>query len=172
MFHKILVAMDCSETGKYVFDEALSLAKAFKAHLMLLHVLTIEEEGILYTPVMLSSQAGYPMVANSQMQKLYQERRETLIAQGIELLRTRTDEATAAGVTTEFTQILGNPSRTICDFAYNWGADLIVVGRRGLSGFNEFLLGSVSNYVLHHAKCSVLTVQHSVEPASSTATAM
>ncbi len=39
------------------------------------------------------------------------------------------------------------------------GADLIVVGRRGRSGLSELILGSASNYVLHHAPCSVLTLQ-------------
>lgn len=44
MFNKILVAFDSSTIGKYVFDEALSLAKASGASLMLLHVLSIEEK--------------------------------------------------------------------------------------------------------------------------------
>ena len=36
---------------------------------------------------------------------------------------------------------------------------LIMVGNRGRSGRTEFLLGSVSNYVMHHATSSVLIVQ-------------
>jgi nucleotide-binding universal stress UspA family protein len=44
MFHKILVAMDSSEIGKHVFDEAVSLAKALSSSLMLLHVLAPGEE--------------------------------------------------------------------------------------------------------------------------------
>lgn len=40
--------------------------------------------------------------------------------------------------------------------ARNWQADVIVIDRRGIS---ELLMGSVSNYVLHHAQCSVFTVQ-------------
>ncbi|WP_442949349.1 universal stress protein [Nostoc sp.] len=41
----------------------------------------------------------------------------------------------------------------------SWGADLIVLGRRGLKGFAELLAGSVSNHVVHHSPCSVLVVQ-------------
>ena len=96
--------------------------------------------------------------------EIYQEQWETFEEQGLELLRSRTDEATAAGVSTEFTQNSGNPGRTICDLARNWGSDLIVIGRRGHSGLSELILGSVSNYVLHHAPCSVLTVQGQVNP--------
>jgi nucleotide-binding universal stress UspA family protein len=36
------------------------------------------------------------------------------------------------------------------------GADLIVVGNRGMGGVARFLLGSVPNRVAHHAPCAVL----------------
>ncbi|MEA5469202.1 universal stress protein [Spirulina sp. 06S082] len=41
----------------------------------------------------------------------------------------------------------------------SWQADLIAIGRCGHSGLTELFLGSVSNYVLYHAFCSVLIVQ-------------
>lgn len=44
MFHKILVALDRSAVGQQVFDEALALAKATGASLILLNILTPEEE--------------------------------------------------------------------------------------------------------------------------------
>jgi nucleotide-binding universal stress UspA family protein len=44
--------------------------------------------------------------------------------------------------------------------AKSWQADLIVLGRRGLKGISEIFLGSVSNYIVHQALCSVLIVQH------------
>ncbi|NEO65320.1 MAG: universal stress protein, partial [Moorea sp. SIO4G2] len=42
---------------------------------------------------------------------------------------------------------------------------LIVLGRRGLGGLKEMVLGSVSNYVVHHAPCSVLVVQGVATPS-------
>jgi nucleotide-binding universal stress UspA family protein len=62
------------------------------------------------------------------------------------------------GIKTEFTQIPGNPGQTIKKIAQNWDADLIVMGSRGRTGLSELVLGSVSNYVMHHAPCSVLIV--------------
>ena len=58
MFHKILVAIDTSEIGKQVFDTAMTLAKATGASLMLLHVLSSEEEGSPYLPIIFSGM-GY-----------------------------------------------------------------------------------------------------------------
>lgn len=174
MFHKILVAMDTSAIGKSVFDEALALAKATGCNLMLLHVLSLEEKGspnMLVFPTL-----GYYPGLSSRTLEIYHEQWQKLEEYGLELLRSRTDEATAAGVKAQFTQNTGSPGKTICEIARNWGADLIIMGRRGHSGLTELIMGSVSNYVLHHAPCSVLTVQNSatatattgVEPVGST----
>ncbi|MGF1673753.1 MAG: universal stress protein, partial [Rivularia sp. (in: cyanobacteria)] len=54
------------------------------------------------------------------------------------------------------------PGYMICNVARSREVDLIVVGRHGRTGLSEFFLGSVSNYVLHHAPCSVLTIQKPV----------
>ncbi|WP_250125913.1 universal stress protein [Chroococcidiopsis sp. CCMEE 29] len=166
MFHKLLVAIDTSAIGKYVFDEALSLAKAINASMLLLHILSAEEVGSPSMPI-LPSLEYYPTVTEKNLE-LYREQKQAFERQGLELLRSRTRKAMAAGVSTEFTQLAGSPGKTICDLASDWGADLIVMGRRGRSGLSELILGSVSNYVLHHARCSVLTVQHPVELVKAT----
>jgi nucleotide-binding universal stress UspA family protein len=57
-------------------------------------------------------------------------------------------------------QILpGSPRTVILDEAENWGADLIVVGSHGYRAWERFLLGSVSQSVVSHAKCSVEVVR-------------
>ncbi|MEH2414799.1 universal stress protein [Nostoc sp.] len=162
MFKKILVALDHSQIGQQIFQEALGLAKLTQASLMLLHVLSPEEEGSPYGP-MLSNLDYYPGLT-SQSFELYQNQWDTFKNQGIQMLQSFCTQATAAGVTTEFTQNFGNPGRIICDFAHSYGADLIVMGRRGRSGVMELFLGSVSNYVLHHAPCSVHIVHLSLTP--------
>ncbi len=164
MFHKILVAMDRSEIGKHVFDQALSLAKATRATLMLLYVLSHDEQGTPKTPLLYS--LDYHTTMSGETLEIYQEQWKTFEERGLELLRSRANEAIAAGVNVEFTQSAGSPGRNICDLARTWKSDLIVMGRRGHSGFNELILGSVSNYVLHHAPCSVLVVQGLVLPSA------
>lgn len=53
----------------------------------------------------------------------------------------------------------GRPKQLILDEAEAWGADLIVVGSHGYGALDRFLLGSVSNAVAAHAKCSVEIVR-------------
>jgi len=53
----------------------------------------------------------------------------------------------------------GDPADAILDIAEQTGADLIVVGNKGMTGAKRFLLGSVPNKVSHHAPCGVLIVR-------------
>lgn len=54
---------------------------------------------------------------------------------------------------------LGSPIESILDEADSWGADLIVLGSHGRGFWGRMLLGSVSNGISHHARCSVLVVR-------------
>src|SRR5512147_548599 len=55
--------------------------------------------------------------------------------------------------------IPGSPGQAIVEMAESWGADLIVMGSRGLGAWNRLVLGSVSSAVVHHANCSVEIVR-------------
>lgn len=55
--------------------------------------------------------------------------------------------------------IQGAPAQVIVEEAERWGADLIIMGSRGLGAWHRLLLGSVSTAVVHHAKCSVEIVR-------------
>jgi nucleotide-binding universal stress UspA family protein len=55
--------------------------------------------------------------------------------------------------------LLDGPKSIIMDEAEKWGADLIVVGSHGHRGIERFLLGSVSEGVALHAKCSVEVIR-------------
>jgi nucleotide-binding universal stress UspA family protein len=156
MFKKILVAIDDTDIGRHVFDEALSVAKTTDANLMLQHVISPFDDRYP-NPGYFYPYGFYPI--HTSTSNYYVKQWEAVKEDGIHFLTLLCNQATIAGINAEFTQNLGDPGRMICDIALSWGADLIMVGRRGRSGLSEFFLGSVSNYVLHHAHCSVLTVQ-------------
>lgn len=158
MINKILVAIDNSETNRQVFDEALSLAKVCGASLVLFHVLSPFEDD--YSNVVsLNSSSIYPTF-NAQFADYYLKLWEETKQERIQLLKKFADDAEAQGVRAEFSLSLGHAGRIICEKARDCEADLIFIGRRGISGVSEFFLGSISSYVMHHAPCSVFTVQN------------
>src|SRR5690348_10069907 len=120
MLKKILVALDRSEMGKQVFEQALALAQVTQAKLMLLHVLSPEEEGSPYFP-MLSNVEYYPGL-NGQSFELYQKQWDSFQDEGVQMLQSCSAQANTLGVSTEFSQRLGSPGRTICKLAATWGA--------------------------------------------------
>lgn len=156
MLNKILVAVDNSDSSQNVFDEAVSLAKVTDASLMILHVLSPLDEQYV-DPLFLQPTILYPQLQRNN--STYINDWEKLKENRLNWLKWLCQQATQLGVKAEFSQNIGEPSRTICDIAKNWDADVIVIGRRGRRGISELLMGSVSNYVLHHAFCSVFTVQ-------------
>lgn len=59
----------------------------------------------------------------------------------------------------------GDPRTVVADFVLKKGADLLVVGSRGLSGATQALLGSVSSYLISHASCPVVVYRAIAEVA-------
>jgi nucleotide-binding universal stress UspA family protein len=152
MLQRFLVAVDNSVMGQEVFQEGLALARATGAKMMILHVLNPEEQENSQIPMVYNT---YSMPLDEQTMKLYRQQWQEFENQGFNMLQSLADSANNAGVATEFTQKNGSPGRAICELANSWRADLIVMGRRGLSPVKEAFFGSVSSYVLHRASCSV-----------------
>jgi nucleotide-binding universal stress UspA family protein len=153
MFHKILVAIDDSELSRTVFEQAIEFAKANQSEIMLIYVLSMLDDIYPGSPYV-----GMPQTAWQIYQKKWEDREELARKK----LNSLEQEATAAGVNTRFTLNYGDPGKMICSLAQTSNADLIIVGRRGLRGLSELMTGSVSNYILHHAPCNVLTIQGNI----------
>jgi 3-phenylpropionate/trans-cinnamate dioxygenase ferredoxin reductase component len=67
-----------------------------------------------------------------------------------------TSRARPDGVDVQLVALEGEPAEAITDYAEEAGADLIVVGNKGMSGARRFLLGSVPNRVAHFSPTDVL----------------
>jgi nucleotide-binding universal stress UspA family protein len=145
MFKKIVVGTDGSETATQAVRQAVDLAKELGA--------TVEIVSA-YEPV--------------PAQRLRQERREAPEElqwainprEDVEAtLEAAAAVADAAGLKVNTHRRQGDPADAILDVAEELGADLIVVGNKGMTGAKRFLLGSVPNKVSHHAPCSVLIIR-------------
>ncbi len=156
-FRKILVAVDRSPVSVQVFAQALAQAQVFDATLILLSAIELDYSIFSLNPPMYAG--GDAMTLSQSATEIYLAQQQQQRADGLAFLQDLARQADAVGVPTEISQQSGNPGRSICDVAKAQSVDLIVVGRRGYSGLNELWMGSVSNYVLHHAPCSVLIIQ-------------
>ena len=159
MFQQLLVALDLSKNNELVFQTALDLAKTIQAKIMLIHVPSQEDPECPSIPTLVTPN-NIPLAGRLSGVELYQELWLIYLEKGQKMLKNFEERAIAAGVVVEYTQNPGAPGKMICTLADSINADLIVIGRRGHSGWNELIAGSVSNYVMHHAPCSVFVVQH------------
>lgn len=166
MYQRILVALgDEAAINQKVLGEAIAIAAPSQATLNLIHVLLPPEAG--YPNPMYVTADGMHSTVTAESFQLYmgqwqaqqQDNQRSLAAQVEQIQQTH-------GVAAEWTQATGDPGRQICQVAKDWPADLIVIGRHNRSGLSELWIGSVSNYVMHHAGCSVIVVKsHSADPA-------
>ncbi len=147
MFATIVVGTDGSQTANEAVRQAVALAKAHDARLDIVSA---------YEPVPAARLREEAQQVPSDLQWMVNPREDVEAT-----LRTASAEAEAAGVPTATYARQGDPADAILDVAEERGADLIVVGNKGMTGAKRFLLGSVPNKVSHHAPCSVLIIRTS-----------
>lgn len=90
-----------------------------------------------------------------KMETALQEQANTVIVRAV--AQFKAGQGAPLKVTTDV--IKGYPKDVILVKAEQWGADLIVVGSHGRTGIKRLWLGSVSQAVASHAKCSVEIVR-------------
>ncbi|MEM7066300.1 MAG: universal stress protein [Cyanobacteria bacterium P01_B01_bin.77] len=169
MFNKILVALDDGDTCNELFQKAVKLAQATNAELLLLSVLTPDGGGHLPLPINSGLTSFSSLGMQENLWDVYLKGYRDYELAATERLRNFVDRATAAGVRSECKQLSSDVGKAICKQAKTWSADLVMVGSHGRKGLGEMLLGSVSNYVMHHAPCSVLVV-HECQASNANAT--
>jgi nucleotide-binding universal stress UspA family protein len=168
----ILVATDGSVLSGKALAKAIELAKQSGARLTIINVMDVVPVGqslrrfvaaelpaATLQPVSLSLLNSYGISSVDAVEDLDGQSRAVAQLVSDRILANAQAVAEAAGVkVAETVSAAGDPAREIVAAAKAAGADLVVVGRRGLSGLNELLLGSVSQKVLHHAGSDVLIV--------------
>ena len=144
---RILVPVDFSGHAQHALDEAISLALAFGAEVDLLHSYQIH-------PLVLEP---YGVVPPETFE------RDLRVAARQRLCEWR-DKLSAAGCKGQDHLTLQFASEAIAETAERSGADLIVMGTRGLTGFKHALLGSVAERTIRTAPCPVWTVKSGLLP--------
>jgi nucleotide-binding universal stress UspA family protein len=148
MVTHILVAVDGSTHADRALAFASDLAVKYEADLTILNVVSY------------ASTVPLALGAYAELEGLYAESRSVLQDAGAKIVESAAEQARRLGVKDVTTVVeLGSPAHVICDAANANGVDVIVMGRRGLSDFSGFFLGSISHKVAHSADCTVVTVK-------------
>jgi Universal stress protein UspA and related nucleotide-binding proteins len=95
-----------------------------------------------------------PLTYFDQLEAVVRATAEAVITGAVEKL-----SITEASLKVSSEAIQGPPRQVIIEEAERWGADLIMMGSRGLGAWNRLVLGSISSAVVHHAPCSVEIVR-------------
>ena len=143
----IVAGTDGSDTAVEAVRQATELARTLGAKIYLVSA---------YEPVPESRLRAERFQVPEDLQWMINPREdvERTLEQGADAMR-------AAGVDVETLAREGDPADAILDVAEEKGADLIVIGNKGMTGAKRFLLGSVPNKVSHHAPCSVMIIRTS-----------
>jgi len=148
--HRILLATDGSE---FSARAARSIAERPWPEGTEIEVLSVVELHLGAVQALLEP----PYMDNQQLESQREEamkRAEAAVASAVEILSKAFPK-----VSESISVLLDGPKAVIIDEADKWGADLIVVGSHGHRGIERFLLGSVSEGVALHAKCSVEVIR-------------
>ena len=144
----LLVATDFSPDADRALATAVTLAKSLGAGLELCHV---ESGGAYVLPPPLDIVSLPPDSDHiDHSQRGLAERAERLRAEGLSV---------------ETKLLTGAPGEELVNRAAELGADMIVLGSRGLGALAHVVLGSVTDRVVRHAACPVLVVPHHRAPA-------
>ncbi|MEX2194188.1 MAG: universal stress protein [Thermoleophilaceae bacterium] len=145
MFSSLVVGTDGSDTAKEAVRQATELAKAVGGTVHLVSAYEpVSETRLREERVQVPEDLQWMVNPREDVEATLSE-----AAKGIE----------SAGVDVSTYAREGDPADAILDVAEEKGADLVVVGNKGMTGARRFLLGSVPNKVSHHAPCSVLIIR-------------
>ena len=139
---KILMGIDDSKSSENLVSALVTQFRTENAEILALHVLEPVE------PV------APPEMSPGYAPELEDQKKPAFI-----LLQPIADELRRAGFRVETAVEMGDARETIIEKAITWNAELILVGSHGQRGIQSFLLGSVSESVARHAKCSVEIVR-------------
>lgn len=139
---EILVATDFSPTAALVLERAIDLARRHGSEIALVHVMQTE----------------LPAFASAEMIVVPSDYADRLREASSDALEHEAARVRAAGVSVTTHLEHGIPAQRITARGDDLGVDLIVIGARGHTRFEQLLLGSVVESVVRHAHQPVLTV--------------
>ena len=149
---KILVSIDGSQASDHALAKALVFAAPLQAEVIML---TVVEPLSSYVPEVMMPTGDW--VGWRGLPDIELERK--ILSAGQALLQKAEDTCQLAQISCRTRLETGLPRDVICHVAQEENPDLLVIGSRGLGSVERLMLGSVSDYVLHHCPVPILVVR-------------
>ncbi|MCA9539418.1 MAG: universal stress protein [Myxococcales bacterium] len=146
MFSRIVVAVDDSPDSTRVVEFVKHMATGSDLTLILAHA--------WHVPPEVAGLAGQLSADGSYVNRV----RARLIAASDALLARCQAAIGGAAIHVETASVEGKPGPALVEVARVHQAEAVAIGRRGRGRVKSLLLGSVSDYVVHHAACPVIVV--------------
>jgi nucleotide-binding universal stress UspA family protein len=159
MIRKILAPTDLSGLSRAGVRYALNKAKDHGAEVIIYHVVTADEMLKLGKRV---RGDGLRRSDSSNLLKTYLETSRLSLARFVR----QSFSDLLPLVRVEEKVELGSPDKNIVELAETEGVDLIVMSTHGRTGLSRVFLGSVSERVVRHAPCLVLTIPPNIAEAA------
>lgn len=158
----ILVATDFSECSRRALRDAVALASQFGGHVTLVHV-TPTPAGLMLSDATILVRGADAGRQAMQMADYLEQKTKALLAADLAALAADAalaDALTSVTVTTR--ALFGEPVKEVTRLAAALGADLLVVGTHGRSGWRHMVLGSVAERLIQASTIPVLTSKSAV----------
>lgn len=146
MYSRILLAVDDSDDSERAVNAVKEMAGSSDVEVVLFHAFHIPNE-----LVGLSSQFATSDQYLDKVKASLRAEADSLLAKLRDQL---VDEVTRIKLVVEE----GRPGPAIVQAARDRQCDVLVLGKRGRGRVRQLLLGSTSDYVIHHAACPVVLV--------------
>lgn len=141
-FDYILFPTDGSEQSKKALDSLVELAKKFNSKVFVLNTYEV--------PV--------PITNYELSSDLYLSVEGVLSRNSKDILEEVKVVLEQNGINAQYISLAGDSGSIIIERAEKLEASMILMGSRGLGAIKSVLMGSVSNYVLHHSKCPIMII--------------
>jgi len=153
-FKKIMIATDGSACSELAADKGIEFARLSGGTVYAIHVIS---------KAYLSAMDGgaYPALGVSPY---WESIKEAFQKNGQQALNYVKDLGKNKGVNVESVLLEGNPSEELIRYAEENKMDIIIMGTLGKSGIDRFLLGSVTENLLHHSNVPVMVVKEKYKP--------
>jgi len=141
LFKNILVPHDGSSHSKHAFKVALDIAKKYNSKLSMVTVLDTSPGHWAQTNLWDKAIGGARTLVTKEFESFESAAKKAKVSFHSEIIESK------------------SVTKTIVSYSKSKKIDLIVMGAQGITGWDKFVLGSITDGVVHRVRCPVLIVR-------------